>query len=246
MLFKILPLSLILALGIGLYYGVATANSETDATLDRCLSASRNTKWKTISYRVRHLCKTNQWWQQNDYRGSDVDYKIRASKNRIELSVDLAFRYKGKPENRAVVTQRLQAVELCVAQFYARFGLHLTPNFRVDPEQQTLPLSLLEKSEISLWDEYDRAGSANWPLLRSNGFEISEDQACLIATHELGHKLGLPDRYSESKCPDRERPREPTESEDSIMGAGIWSRTDEKVLYPDDLEIILSPICPQH
>ncbi len=252
MSFKTSPLSLALCLftlfGAGLYLRLATASSEAHTTLTRCLAnpSPANSKWKTISYRARHLCKKNQWWQQDSYMGSDVDYLIRAYKNQIQINMDVPFRYRGKPENRVEVIQRLQKVELCVSEFYARFGLHLSPTFRIDSEAESLPLSLLAKKEIQLWDEYDRAGSSNWPLIRSNGFDISEEQACLIATHELGHRLGLPERYKESRCPDRVKPREESESEDSIMGAGIWSRVDEKVLYPDDLEIILDPICPQH
>ncbi len=207
-------------------------SATSDTLLNRCLKdpAVTERRWKGVSYVASQLCK-----KPNTMEATPAAYRIRKQDGKIQVAMTVIFDYKGGMNNLPGVLRRLGSVRDCISRFYARFGINLELDFNTNPGVSSPKSGDLH---VDLWDKYPRYNSANWAMIETCGVSLTEDQACGAYAHELGHLLGLPDRYVEPNCPDRE-----LGPHDSVMRAGGWNGSKSVRLYPNDIAIILEPLC---
>jgi hypothetical protein len=194
--------------------------------VDVCLDNPRvpEGEWVPIYYESVFPCKGHV----KDH--NTVAFKARKNAGKIEISMNIFLNYKGQEENRAQVERRLQLVHDCVVDFYKQFAIYLKLDFTQDQYSAD--------QKINVWDSIPRTDSKNWSMLESLNAQLTEKQACMITAHEIGHSLGLPDRYIGADCPDRTEEGPP----DELMRANI--RNGENIhLYQNDLSTILEPLC---
>lgn len=162
-------------------------------------------------------------------------YRLTKSAGRLRVAINLYFRYRGAPQNKAASVARLQATKGCLVDFFAKHEMTLVPEFHVNAG---LSDWLRHDLAVNLWDERKNADQINWAVLRVNDEDLTEAQVCVVVAHELGHALGLPDTYADPECPDRS----PIGPPDDIMNAGMLNITQSR-LYPWAIKDILKPLC---
>lgn len=153
--------------------------------------------------------------------------------------MSLFFKYKGEAKNWAAVSEKFKTSKECLVDFYKKSGIDLDIKVKVDTGWSDWWKSDLN---LNLWDEFPRSNSLNWTILKE-GFSAEPYKAsnlCGTMAHELGHLLGLPDRYPDPDCPDREE----FGPIDALMrSCGEFGGIKGVRLLPDDLRIIVSPLC---
>ena len=162
---------------------------------------------------------------------------MRARAGHAVVSTSFYFDYKGDPKNRAVVLARLARVKPCIENFYCRFGFSLQLRFTVN---SGLKEWLESDRSISLWDVYARSNYINWIMLQTNAGDLTEDVACSMAAHEVGHALGLLDAYSDEDCPDR-----PHLKADNNLMANVFKSPKDLNLDRSQVRSILEPLCSE-
>lgn len=219
---------------------LATKTVASNNPVADCLKKVTEGSHVRINRTKSMLCKrSDSWWKDDTKLSSPNSFTVSKLNGQIVIAMDLFFKYKGDPKNRTTVLARLGRVKSCMAKFYQRFGLKLDLDFKVDTGWSDWASSDIA---LNLWDKYDRANSANWimtnTMLNGSHIDLTDATACGIASHELGHLLGLNDRYVDSQCPDRK-----LGPPDDIMRASGWTGLASERLYPDQLQSIIRPLC---
>ncbi|MBL8032412.1 MAG: hypothetical protein JNJ69_01840 [Leptospiraceae bacterium] len=167
-------------------------------------------------------------------RGIKANYRIYRIGGQMQVELDRRLVYRGARKNYDLVKQRLDQVQTCVRNIYANQGISLHFHYRIDDS-----FSLSSSDEkIHIYDEYGRNDATNWGILATEGSRDTPEQVCTMIAHELGHHLGLYDRYPDSACPARPR-------ENAPLDLMISSQRPAELLRINDQEIrqILEPLC---
>lgn len=212
------------------------STTKQDSQIDRCLKnpAIPEGKWTNVLSTLYDLCEKRSWWFDG-INQNKVAYKLRKNNGKIEALMSIDFHYKGESKNRTEVLGRLKIAQNCVQKLFARFGINLILDFNVDPSSNKKKYLELK---VNLWDKYSRTSSNNWAILVNGIRQLSKDQLCGNIAHEVGHYFGLPDRYVDAECPDREEG-----PADSLMRFGGMLRSETIMLHPNDIAIIINPLC---
>lgn len=197
-------------------------------------SSIQNDRDYTLHTDAKQLCTANP----PSYTDSSVNYWISRKESGIVIDLPIMVKYRGTEESREKVSQRIPEVEKCVEDFYHKNGITLNLTLT---EGDPSSAKAYGYSFVRIWDNYGRDNSANWAVLQDQNGYLSVKQACSLWAHEVGHLLGLPDRYADPSCPDRPGLENSQADRNDIM-AKTGADPYEQTLSDDDVAIILKPL----
>lgn len=198
----------------------------------QCLSnqESESESWKTVRS------------SPNPFGSSNTAYRIRKKNGEFELAMNVQFTFVGDQNDRAEVVTKILGAKRCVESFFKLHKIKLNLGLSANDGW------LSAKSWSDWWDadvanitvrkEIDNINSVNWAIRMTNNNppELSPEQLCGTMVHELGHRMGLPDRYypqdKANYLPDGA----------AMMQSGNWSLR-EAYFAADDLRRLTDPVC---
>ncbi|MBN21029.1 MAG: hypothetical protein CL678_07050 [Bdellovibrionaceae bacterium] len=216
-----------------------------------CLKNS-NRKRALVSYHWRNKCS------QNEDRGEDSLYEIENKDGIPTVRKTILLEYVGDPKKHQESLQKVTQATPCIEKLFAANGINLELNIKEyfspseretteEPQKkfsflgfmyhvETIRIKPRGKNIVNLHTKKMRANSANWTT------ENAKFKG--ITAHEIGHLLGLPDRYHDIDCP--ERPKENYAPDSALMASGSHKPSHKAFLTQDDLEIIIAPLCSDY
>jgi hypothetical protein len=162
--------------------------------------------------------------------------RVRKVGDHFEIAANVRFRYQGAPENRDLVVAKTLAAIGCVERFFARHRIRLNLGLAMDDEQWSSWWGA-DIKDVTLRDTYSRSDALNWGILNNLGRPQTDDSRCFTITHEILHRLGLPDRYVEAL----RKPENYTSDGQSVMKT--LESTENLTLIDEDLRILTEPVC---
>ena len=197
--------------------------------ISNCLDNIPEGKKVKQSKAFLYLCKKNALFFIDSKDAPKAKYTIQKREGRIVIKTNIYAKYQGNSKEKAFRT--IRETIPCVENFYARHGIKLDLSITDYPSGYD--------HEVNFHDSYDNSNSKNWSIYREGPWPISRHDRCYIYTHELGHLLGLPDTYYDSRCPDRN-----LKSNDDIMnGSNFLYSIYQLRLYPYAIQTLLGPLC---
>jgi hypothetical protein len=156
------------------------------------------------------------------------------------------------PKNLAEENKKLTHAMKCTQEYWKKLNVNLVYDFN---SSDAFPIRVHSKQGRSNSGNLYLADET--PPPHANYSIPSENELCFTFTHELAHKMGIPDDYQVAglNCPNRE---EHTQRGDSLMNGGHWgNQTDsntgqttfilrpmnEMRLYPDQFSQIFGKLC---
>lgn len=214
--------------------------SKAKSCLDRPVSNAD--QWKEVSYYASSTCKKGHVPPTNK-----VNYRVRLINGKPEVELNLSVMYRSDPRSRNPEQERARSLDRfvqalkCTEGFFAEHGINLKIAFKEYMSLGDIGKWWKSDAFVNLWAVSKIADVANWPLLNFAGGYISDSRLCKLVSHEVGHLFGLPDRYEDDRCPDRER-TQLGERDDVMNALGIMDGPSRK-LYPRDYDTIVRPLC---
>lgn len=177
----------------------------------------RNNVWRDVMHIQPVLCAGN--------RNQRVHYKIGRQNGRIRVQVPLNFRWNGDAANEARGRRQLRDALSCAQNFFSQYGVSVDVQNNPNPANPVVAF--------------------NTTIGRSNtgSFFLGENHnhnACTMVVHEIGHWMGLPDRYANQTC--TPNPGVVSGSSDVMNNGGVYP-PDTLHLNAIDFRTILSPLC---
>ncbi len=209
-----------------------------DPTLRRCLANPGVFPDNFISVQYKSQGKYPNIW--GTYAKSPVQYSLRkTSEGRIHIIMKLYLKYSGPEEERGETLGQMKDVFSCVEDVYARSGLQLNLFYNDGSSYGVTPLEsdhiiTLENGEVI------RGYYELWAMKKvgDHGVKLTPAKLCTQTTHEISHLLGLDDLY-----PDPAYPTRPVGPPDAINYCTYSSTPLVYKIYPEDMKIIVSPLC---
>ncbi len=211
--------------------------AQKNGYISNCLENKKEGDNKTVSYRSKRLCKVIDWFPDETI-GSGVNYKLIKKNGIININTSIYFDYKGEERHRKEAFRKLRETIPCMKDFYARHGIKL--NLTIKEDSGFMDRMGCDHT-VNLHSHSEIGNSYNWPtheMTVNPNPELSAMNRCSLYLHELGHRLGLADTYSDPDCPDRDSINPP----DDVMNYH-WSGADNIKIYPSAIKTILGPIC---
>ncbi len=177
----------------------------------------RSSVWKNVMQVVPFLC--TQPLRQR------VHYRIGRQNGRIRIQVPLNFRWNGEARNEQRGRQQLREAISCAQSFYSRYGISVAVLNDPNPANPV----------VSFSNSLGKSNTSNFQL-----GENSNHNACSMVAHEVGHWMGLPDRYVSPSC--QANPGVIRDGGDIMNNGGVYSSEDLH-LNAIDFRTILSPLC---
>ncbi|MES2526998.1 MAG: hypothetical protein V4598_07910 [Bdellovibrionota bacterium] len=177
----------------------------------------RNNVWKNVMTVVPFLC-VRPLRQR-------VHYRIGRQNGRIKIEVPLNFRWSGEAGGEVLGRRRLREAITCAQNFYGRYGISVSV---INNSAPTNPV-------VSYSTSIGKSDTSNFHL-----GENGNHNACSMVAHEVGHWMGLPDRYNSQACPPS--PGVQREGGDIMNNGGVYEQEDLH-LNAIDFRTILSPLC---
>ncbi len=177
----------------------------------------RNNVWRDVMHIQPVLCTTR--------RNQRVHYKIGRQNGRIRIQVPLNFRWNGEAANETRGRRQLRDALACAQNFYGQYGINVTVQNNPNPANPVVAFT-------------NTVGRSN-----TGSFHLGENHnhnACTMVVHEIGHWMGLPDRYANQSC--TPNPGVVAGSSDIMNNGGVYPPEDMH-LNAIDLRTILSPLC---
>jgi predicted Zn-dependent protease with MMP-like domain len=158
-------------------------------------------------------------------------FKIESKANgrmRLELPINFEFVKTFPLADRTKFDQWWAQTTACVRDYWSRYSVDL---------EFVISEDMFDTFKIS--PEAGRSDSMHLFM----GDNSLKEFACETLVHELGHHLGLPDRYHETQmnCPFRNV--NPATISTDMMAEGIFSGIENARFYPRDLELIFGSVC---
>ena len=169
----------------------------------------------------------------------NTNYRIRKLNGTFEIKMKFLLNFEGNPADRDEVESKIANGRSCVEQFYWRHGIKLNLEFSFDSDSWSeWATSDVANVKISKYSKV--INSAHWSLISgsNNNEEISPLGLCGTMVHEIGHRMGLPDRYYDANVPDREIVKDDI----AVMNSGNWA-IQQAYFTDDDLRLLTDPIC---
>ena len=151
------------------------------------------------------------------------------------LETSFYLNYTGNKSRQKVAFAKVRQTIPCMQDFYARHGIKLSLTIKGDGQSDESDCC---DHSINLHDQFDRVDSSNWAINQTVGTILTPETRCTLYLHEMNHRLGLDDTYSDPDCPDREKIMPGFD----IMAAG-FPYPDFHVLYPYAIDELLGPLC---
>ena len=197
-----------------------------------CLEKIPEGKVQDVHDRVIFPCNNKK-----EIKGGGLrKYSLRKEGGKMVVSTSIYFNFLGSQGSKADRFERVRSAKKCMQDFFTRHGLVLDIKFQGDKDSD-------HKEDcdhsINLHDNMNREDSKNWSSVSSGGKEMTPQERCGTYLHELFHRLGLPDSYSDPfHCPDRQN----IHGRDSIM-ACLPADCSQSRLYDEHLKMLLDPMC---
>ncbi len=210
-----------------------------DPTLRRCIENPGVFPDNFISVRYESVGK---YWNiyGNYYPKNRVRYALRkSSEGRIHIVMKFYLEYEGPEEERHETLGQMKGVFSCVEEVYARSGLQLNLFYN---DGSAYGVSSSESDHVitlANWREI-RGNSELWAMKKEgdHGVKLTPAKLCTQTAHEISHLLGLDDLY-----PDPAYPTRPVGPPDAINYCTYSSLPLVNKIYPEDMKIIVSPLC---
>lgn len=226
----------------GIYKGLSKGYGKHIPYIKRCLEhIPENDSGVYVNKKRKTLCRKSTTGGEDLYHNLNHKYFLESKDGRIILTSKINFNYRGSLENKEEVESKAAGSVNCIRSFFALHGIDLNLTFsfnKTNSKRQSKPY----ESEVNLWDHYHRSNSKNWSTLSRFGKPMEDDKRCSLYIHELGHVLGLPDTYMETKkCPDRIN----IKPNSNVMNdhEGLYDHEEIKHFDEDQIKMLLSPIC---
>lgn len=177
----------------------------------------RNNVWRDVMEIQPVLCTTR--------RNQRVHYKIGRQNGHIRIQVPLNFRWNGEARNETRGRRMLTDALSCAQNFYGQYGISVSVLNDPNPANPVVAFT-------------DNIGRSN-----TGSFQLGENHnhnACTMVVHEIGHWMGLPDRYANQTC--TPNPGVVSGSSDVMNNGGVYP-PEVMHLNAIDLRTILSPLC---
>lgn len=189
-----------------------------------------------INEEMTQLCR-----KPDLYYGAQSAYLLTKSEDALEIDMKFQFTYQGRPENRSASMENLESALRCTERFFAENGLLLRLS-RL-PEGQPVNTAAGELA-VNIHDYAPGDDADNWAMIgMMEGYPNTPETICLMVAHEVGHHLGLPDRYETRSCPDR---AEVTQNREDVMNFGVNSvHRLGRFIGREDVRKIIAPVCGQ-
>ena len=211
-----------------------------DSAVSQCLGTSTvpEGKWVSTDRDASQVCERG--WLL-DYKYSiatgHVKYRVRRLNGRVQVSLSLYMEYAGDPRNRERTITILKSILPCVMDLYKRNGIDLDLSAKIDTGISDLKNA---DARVKIWDSFDRSSSNDWSIIEQGGPNTNNSRCGMIG-HEVGHLLGLPDRYVDPDC--KGRPSSDIGPVGALMNSGGYTPVDFSILLPADIRIIAAPLC---
>ena len=225
-----------------MYKGLAQGYGQYSPYIKRCIQrVPEKDSGIYVDKKRRALCRKSTTGGEDTYQRLNHKYFLETKDGRIILTSKINFKYRGRPENKEKVESKAAGSVNCIRSFFALHGIDLDLTFSFN-KTNSKKRSKLYESEVNLWDHYHRSNSENWSTLSRFGKPMDQDRRCSLYIHELGHVLGLPDTYRETKkCPDRIN----IKSNSNVMNdhEGLYDHEEIKHFDEEQIKMLLSPLC---
>ena len=201
----------------------------------QCIRTVNNGVSRDLNRRINYRCNE----ATNTPQSVSARYNLSMESGAPTVRINLYFDYEGN--NRSEAYRKLRDTMPCVQDFYARHGIRLFVNISAEhpshPIYNWVAWSMSDHA-IDLTDHVDRANRREWSTQSASNPAMNASNRCALYAHELGHLLGLGDRYPKDSCPDRI-----IGARNELMRGGSGSRIENMILTPRDIRQILSPMC---
>ena len=137
-------------------------------------------------------------------------------------------------DSRRTIMHAIRACIPVIQGAWKKFGIDLKIPI-ADPKTSSPELASLNSLKI-----VNDLGRSNSSRIYYKGQAKDSTNLCQLLTHELGHRLGLPDEYCDKDCPDRKTEADVLEKPTAIMSA---ENAPGAMFYPRDLARVLHPLC---
>ncbi len=193
------------------------------ALLNQCLRnrSVRDNHWTNVNGHTPVLCTA-----PNGFKRMKRYYQVGRQNGMIRVRVPIRFTWvPGVSQgNRESAFRKLTAASRCAQNFYLRFGLHVSIDNVTDA---TAPVTIVSET-------LGRSSTAHVYM-----GENENHNACTMMAHEMGHFMGLPDRYVDAVCPARTGLMP---SSDLMNNGGVYP-PEMMTLNLLDFHRIIEPLC---
>lgn len=193
------------------------------ALLRQCLQkrSIRDNVWHRENGLTPVLCTA-----PNGYKRMKRYYQIGRQNAQIRVRVPIRFTWvPGVSQgSRERAYRKLAVASRCASDFYRRFGLHVSIENVTDA---TAPVTIISET-------LGRSSTAHIYM-----GENENHNACTMMVHEMGHFMGLPDRYADRNCPARNT----LMGWDDVMNNGGVYPPELLTLNLIDFHSIIRPLC---
>jgi hypothetical protein len=225
-----------------MYKGLSQGYGQHIPYIKRCIKhVPENDLGVYVNNKRKSLCRKSTNGGGDLHQNLNHKYFLERKDGRIILTSSINFKYRGRPENKEEVESKAAGSVNCIRSFFALHGIDLNLTFsfnKTSSHRQSKPY----ESDVNLWDHYHRSNSKNWSTLSRFGKPMDQDRRCSLYIHELGHVLGLPDTYMETKkCPDRMN----IKPNSNVMNdhEGLYDHEEIKHFDEEQIKMLLSPLC---
>lgn len=180
----------------------------------------RDNVWRDVYQPWRILCTA-----PNGYKNHRRHYQIGRQNGRIRVRIPINFVLAPGERDAAGARRKLERAKSCASRFYARYGLSV----EIENENSPSVPRVLYSGEV---------GRSN-----TSSIHLGEDathNSCTMMVHEMGHYMGLQDRYARmDECPARPG----IMPADDVMNNGGVYPPEMLMLNAIDFSTIIQPLC---